>query len=511
MEHYIQNTAGTGYTLYFTEPTTKALIGSTVTASALTINGFTYAPSAPGTVNGVTLPETGIVLKLYYTRNTYPYQFRFVYLNDKGQEVEFADSRVSGTALYGVTMNQVAKSFPGYKLTSAGSMSITVAAENPASSANIRTFYYEENQVTIRYQLGAGSGGTLSSYSESVKAITGTAVGSTATANAHYVFKGWYSNFACDDAHLVSTDATFVPDKDGVYTATTYYAKFEEEKVSIHYGVIMPAGAKGTATLSKASESVSIFTGRASGSSILTIPAGYAFEGWYDANGNKLSDLASWIPTRSGEQWVDGTIYYAKFIESEATIILNVGTVGGGTVQLGSGLPQATINKSIKVWTGTMEIVTAAALEGFHFVGWYKDGVLVSTEPVLQLTKTEAEMWTSGTYTAHFERNDADLTIYASGADANQTYLFVIVGDNGVSLNIAIHGNSHVTVRDLPAGIYTVTEQSNWSWRQDAVSSQSANLNNGDQTLTFTFGEVENDKWLSGSDYLLFLEGGNQG
>ena len=120
-------------------------------------------------------------------------------------------------------------------------------------------------------------------------------------------------------------------------------------------------------------------------------------------------------------------------------------------------------------------------------------------------------MWTSGTYTAHFERNDADLTIYASGADANQTYLFVIVGDNGVSLNIAIHGNSHVTVRDLPAGIYTVTEQSNWSWRQHAVSSQSANLNNGDQTLTFTFGEVENDKWLSGSDYLLFLEGGNQG
>ncbi|MBO5323631.1 MAG: InlB B-repeat-containing protein [Oscillospiraceae bacterium] len=507
VEHYIQNTSGTSYTLYFTEPTTKAKIGTVVTANALSITGFTYDPSITGTVNGVTLPDTGIVLKLYYTRNSYPYQFRFVYRDGSGKEVEFANSRISGTAKYGVTINQVAKSFAGYRLTSAGSMSITVAAEDPASSANIRTFYYEENQVTIRYQVGAGGGGTVSSGSESVKAISGQAKGSTATANTYYVFKGWYSNFACDDAHLVSTSATFVPAKDGVYTATTYYAKFEEVKVNIHYGVIMPDNAKGTATLSKTSESVSILTGRATGSSILTIPAGYAFEGWYDANGNKLSSSANWIPTMPGERWVDGTTYYAKFVENEATITLNVNIVGGGTVQLGeNGTPLALITQSLKVWSGAFENVIATAAEGFHFVGWYKDGVLVSTNPVLQLTKTEAEMWTSGTYTAQFERNDADLTIYASGADANQTYLFVIAGDNGVTLNVAIHGNKHVTVRDLPAGVYTVTEQNDWSWRQDAVSSQSANLNNGDQTLTFTFGEVENEKWLSGSDYLLFLK-----
>lgn len=511
VEHYIQNTSGTDYTLYFTEPTTKAKIGSTVTASALTINGFTYNPSAANTVNGVTLPDTGIVLKLYYTRNSYPYQFRFVYTDRNGQEVEFGGSRVSGTEKYGVTVNQVAKEFAGYRLISAGSMSITIAAENPASDANIRTFRYEENQVTIHYQVGAGGGGTVNPGDESIKAITGQSAGSTATANTDYVFKGWYSNFACDNAHLISTSANFVPQKtDGIYTATTYYAKFEEVKVNIHYGVIMPADAKGTATLSNASESLSIFTGKANGSNILTIPTGYAFEGWYDGNGNKQSSVASWIPTLTGEKWVDGTTYYAKFVESEVTITLNVNTVGSGTVQLGAdGTPLICINQTLRVWTGTFESVTATASEGFHFAGWYKDGALVSNNPVLQLTKDDAQMWVSSTYTALFERNAADLTIYANGADSNQSYLFNIVGDNGMYMRIVIHGNNQVTIRDLPAAIYTVTEQSDWSWRQDDVASQSANLNNGNQSLIFQFGEIENNQWLSGSDCLLYQKGGN--
>jgi hypothetical protein len=325
------------------------------------------------------------------------------------------------------------------------------------------------------------------------------------------VFVGWYTNFACTEDKKVSSNAAFVPSKtDGAYTATTYYAKFEEVKVNIHYAVVMPTGANSTATLTKTSEAVSIYTGRATGSGIATIPAGYAFEGWYDANGNKLSDLASWIPTRSGEQWVDGTVYYAKFAETEATITLNINTAGAGTVQLGAdGTPVTLITHSLKVWSGTMQSITADAAEGYHFVGWYKDGVLVSTEPVLQLTKTEAEMWTSGTYTAHFDRNAADLTISASGDDANQTYLFAIIGSNGIVLNVAIHGNSQITVRDLPAGVYTVVEQSDWSWRQDVVASQTADLTNGNQSLTFAFGEVEKGQWLSGSDYLQFQKGGN--
>ena len=511
VEHYIQNTTGTGYSLYFTEPTTKAKIGTTVTANALTITGFTYDSGATGTVNSVTLPDTGIVLKLYYTRNSYPYQFRFVYTNGSGQEVEFEGSRIISTGKYGVTVNQVAKDFAGYRLTSAGSMSITVAAENPAADANIRTFHYEENQVTIRYQVGAGGGGTVSPGNESIKAITGQATGSTATANTDYVFTGWYSNFACDDSKLVSTNASFIPSKtDGVYTATTYYAKFEEVKVNIHYSVIMPAGANGTATLNKTSESVSIFTGEATGSTIAAIPDGYQFEGWYDSNSNKLSGSAVWVPDMPGEKWVDGTTFYAKFIEQTATITFNIDTVGAGTLKLDApGLDQSVINQTVNVWTGALESVTATANEGYTFVGWYRDRMLVSADATLHLTKTDAQMWESGTYTAKFERDTADLTIITNGADVNQSYLLVVVGNNGVSLNVVLNGNTQITIRDLPADIYTVVEQGNWSWRQEDLGSQAADLTTGDQTLTFDFGVAEKDRWLSGMDHLQFRKGGN--
>ena len=511
IEHYIQNIAATGYSLYFTEPTTKAKIGTVVTANALTITGFTYDSGIAGTVNSVTLPDTGIVLKLYYTRNSYPYQFRFVYTNGSGQEVEFDGSRVAGTEKYGVTVNQVAKTFDGYRLTSAGSMSITVAAENPAVDANVRTFHYEENQVTIRYQVGAGGGGMVSSDNESVKAITGQAIGSTATANTDYVFKGWYSNFACDDNKLVSSNASFVPQKsDGVYTATTYYAKFDEVKVNIHYSVIMPTGANATATLTKTSESVSIFTGEATGSTIAATPDGYQFEGWYDGNSNKLSGYANWAPDMPGEKWVNGTTFYAKFIEQTATITFNVDTVGVGTLKLGAwGLDQSVIKQAVNVWTDELESVTATANEGYTFVGWYKGNTLVSTDATLQLTKTDAQMWESGTYTAMFKRNTADLTIITNGADGNQSYLFVVVGNNGVSLNVVLNGNTQITIRDLPAGVYTVVEQGDWSWRQEDLGSQTADLTTGDQTLNFDFGVVEKDRWLSGMDHLLFRKGGN--
>lgn len=501
VEHYIQNTAGTDYILYFTEPTSKALIGSTVTANALTINGFTYDPGAADAVNGVVLPDTGIILKLYYTRNSYPYQFRFVYLNDKGQEVEFSDSRVSGTALYGVTVNQVAKSFAGYKLTSAGSMSITVAAEDPAADANSRIFYYEENQVTIRYQPGAGGGGTVSTGSESVKAITGQAQGSTATANAHYEFKGWYSNFACDDANLVWADATFVPAKDGVYTAVTYYAKFEEEKVNIHYGVIMPDGAKATAVLSAATEAVSILTGRAEGSRIVSVPAGYTFEGWYDADGNQLSAAANWTPSMPGEMWVDGTTFYAKFVESTVTVTMYVNAFTGGTVQLGTdGTPVARLEQTVNAWTGTMEDVIAVAAEGYHFAGWYKDGELISLDPVLQLRKDEDRMWEDGTYTAEFAPDVADLTIRTTCDEPEQSFVFDITGPDGLELTVVLVGNDQQKILDLPVGSYVVTERTDWSWRQTDVAPQTVDITQSGQILEFHFGAAEDDRWLSGMD-----------
>lgn len=70
VEHYIQNTTGTGYTHYFTEQPYNGNIGDTQTAVPLTLTGFTYNKSG-NSINGVELTASGLVLKLYYDRNTY--------------------------------------------------------------------------------------------------------------------------------------------------------------------------------------------------------------------------------------------------------------------------------------------------------------------------------------------------------------------------------------------------------------------------------------------------------
>lgn len=228
VEHYIQNTTGTGYTHYFTEQPYNGNIGETQTAVPLTLTGFTYNKSG-NSINGVKLTASGLVLKLYYDRNSYDYAFRFL---EKGTNRPLAEA-VNGSGLYGAQVSKVAEPIPGYKLVSSGSLTVTIGTD---SEANIRTFYYEEDSVTIRYQVGSVKGGTVTPASETVLAVSGDPNGATATAAEDYVFRGWYTTYACNGT-AVSTDANFEPSKnsDGVYEAKTYYAKFEKIQYTISF------------------------------------------------------------------------------------------------------------------------------------------------------------------------------------------------------------------------------------------------------------------------------------
>ena len=51
-------------------------IGTTYSAEPMTISGFTYDETVTGTVKNGELTASGLELKLYYTRNPYPYQVR---------------------------------------------------------------------------------------------------------------------------------------------------------------------------------------------------------------------------------------------------------------------------------------------------------------------------------------------------------------------------------------------------------------------------------------------------
>lgn len=240
--HWTQNIAGNGYTEYQSSTNLNGVIETVYSETPLTIAGFTYNENPAHPVDGYpalasgALTKAGLVLNLYYDRIEYPYEFRFL---EQGTDKELADA-VTGNARYQAQVTQTAKTIPGYTLVSAENQAINIAIEDPAdvASKNVRIFYYTEQTVDIKYEVVGPDGcGTLDNYQESqLKVITGTANGSTPTANPGFKFVGWYKDEACTQPVVAAwvVDSKLTPQKtkdlgNNVmgYEAATYYAKFE--------------------------------------------------------------------------------------------------------------------------------------------------------------------------------------------------------------------------------------------------------------------------------------------
>lgn len=234
--HWTQNIEGEGYTEYQSSTNLNGVIGTEYSEKPLTIAGFRYngeKSKAKGT-----LTAEGLVLNLYYDRIEYPYEFRFVE-KDSNPEKQLADS-VTGNARYQAQVTQTAKTIPGYTLVSTENQAIHIAIEDPATvaSKNVKTFYYTEQVVDIKYKaVGPDGCGTLDNYQETqLKVTSGKVEGSTPTANPGFKFVGWYKDQNCtqlvDADWVVESKLTPKKTKDlgnnvKGYEAATYYAKFE--------------------------------------------------------------------------------------------------------------------------------------------------------------------------------------------------------------------------------------------------------------------------------------------
>lgn len=239
--HWTQNIAGDGYTEYQSSTNLNGEIGQTYSEASLTIAGFTYNANPDHPVVGYPakasgkLTASGLVLNLYYDRIAYPYEFQFL---EQGTNTVLRDP-VTGKARYQAQVTQKAETIPGYTLVSAENQAINIAIEDPDNVANknVKTFYYQEQTVDIKYV--AVGFGTLDNVQDSnVKVLSGTVQGSTPTANEGYKFVGWYTDSDCKhqvDDSWVDADNKLTPqqsvkygDQDG-YGAATYYAKFERD------------------------------------------------------------------------------------------------------------------------------------------------------------------------------------------------------------------------------------------------------------------------------------------
>ena len=317
--HYIQNAEGEDYTIYQESTDLNGVIGNDYSTNVLNITGYDFDHA---TANGSAVTEAsgvvtskvtnaGLILELYYNRELHPYEFKFL---EQGTNDVLADS-VTGTARYGAQVSQNAKTIDGYTCKDSA-LAITIQAEDGDTAVkNVRIFYYVEDTVTINY-VAVGSG-TVDRASEELKVFSGEAAGSTATANTAggYKFVGWYDNAACS-GNPISTDAHFTPYKvNGKNVAATYYAKFEEDEVTINYVAVGGGG-----NVNPASETVNTITGTVAGSTAtVTDIDNYRFIGWFtDESCTQPVDASlvdannKFVPAKVDGKNVAAT-YYAKF------------------------------------------------------------------------------------------------------------------------------------------------------------------------------------------------------
>ena len=108
---------------------------------------------------------------------------------------------------------------------------------------------------------------------------------------------------------------------------------------------------------------------------------------------------------------------------------------------------------------------------------------------------------TKGQFIVHI--NVFDLTIQKTAKagttiDPNQTFVFKVKNNgNGKTMEIVITGEGQKTVKGLPMGSYTITEDTGWSWQyRPAADTQTITVSETSKTVTF-----ENEKtptnWLT--------------
>ncbi len=250
--HYTQNVSGDSYTEY--KSTENAgRISSTVSDSILDIVGFQFTKAtitvgeatseltpSGNTVSGE-ITSSGLLIEIYYDRLAYSYTVEY---REYDSTAENSNGKALTTAktvdnvLYGTVVTENALTIAGYTLVSQTPQSEVIGGDD-----QVIVFHYSEKNIGITYV--ALNGGRIDREQESVAAVTGHPLGSTATADTGYKFVGWYRNALCTlpvDPTWVHENNQLVPEQaNGLYQETTYYALFERATADLYIFTDFPA------------------------------------------------------------------------------------------------------------------------------------------------------------------------------------------------------------------------------------------------------------------------------
>lgn len=233
VEHYQQNLNDGGYTLKDTENLTGTT-GATATATAKTYDGFTFDENNANNVLSGTIAGNGsLVLKLYYTRNSYKVTYK--YESDVAGQSNLPEE---ASYKYGAEVKvAAAATAAGYTFSGWSTADATIASGEfimPANNVTITGSWSTDDDQTVPVTYKAEGKGEVSPEINNIQIVTAKDLtGSTATAKSGYKFVGWYKGEekVSDTAELTVAKAKEKLNKDanGNYAATTFVAKFERD------------------------------------------------------------------------------------------------------------------------------------------------------------------------------------------------------------------------------------------------------------------------------------------
>ncbi len=371
VEHYLQNLDGTTYTL--TE--TQSLSGptdSTVNAASKTYTGFTYDSSNKSNVtSGVVKADGSLVLKLYYTRNSYTVSLS---TNPAGA----GKVTGSGTYKYGQTVSINATVNNGYTFnswTTTNSISITdTKAESttfvmPASNVSV-TAKYNVIGYKINYIL---NGGTQSVSNPTSYLVTSNDITLNNPTRDGYAFKGWSTPSDPNPYTTVVIKKGSIGDR--TYIANWQYATVDAVDIGSQYvtfnsqaGSISSSG-DGTFTI-YVQEADYVFSIQSSSGNTINVYTSDSLNGTY----NKVSSTTS-----SGVYTTTGACYVKIEGKDWQT---NVKLKTGENAYIADKLPNYTITAYLNDGTNTVHNAStyrkytmgkypaAPTRAGYVFKGW---------------------------------------------------------------------------------------------------------------------------------------------
>ncbi len=370
-----------------------------------------------------------------------------------GASVSATSKTVTYDQEYGTlpTPTKTGYTFAGWFTQASGGTQVTASTTVSITANQTLYAHWTINTYTVTWKNEDGT--TLETDNNvaygTMPTYNGSTPTKTATAQYTYTFSGWSPEIS-----EVTGNVTYTAQFTSTVNKYTITWKNEDgttlQTIEVEYGKT-PSYTGDTPTKAATAQYTYTFAGW--DPEIVTVTGNKTYTATFDSTVNK---------------------YTITWVDEDGTSVLATAEVEYGTVPT---YPQANPTK-----------------DGYTFGGWTPSMVAVTGE---------------ATYTATFTMDTKNFTISVSClGNTDQYFIFTIINNKGLSIEVTLKHGESVTIENAPIDIYTITNNSGWSWRfVNQENDQTLELAS-ESSVTFTY-TIENTsqntyyktQWLNSMGY----------